>query len=74
MKFFRIFLPLVAIMLYLGVHDGNLALYRQGHEVPVQVYAVPISLFPKEDQAALTAGIPIESQKQLTELLEAYLS
>lgn len=74
MKFSRIFLPVMAIMLYLGVHNGNLALYRHGHKVPVQVYSVPVNLFPKEDQAALTAGIPIESQKQLTELLEAYLS
>lgn len=74
MRFFRIFLPVVAIMLYLGVHNGNLALYRQGHKVPVQVYSVPVSIFPKEDQTLLTAGIPIESQKQLNELLEAYLS
>ena len=74
MKFFRIFLPLMAIVLYLGVHNGNLALYRQGHQVPVQVYSVPVALFPMEDQAALAAGIPIESQKQLAELLEAYLS
>ena len=70
MKIFRIFLPVMAIMLYLG----NLALYRQGHNVPVQVYAVPVTLFPKEDQSALSAGIPIENQKQLSELLEAYLS
>ncbi len=74
MRFSRIFLPVMAIMLYLGVHDGNLALYRQGHTVPVQVYEVSVSLFPKEDQSALAAGIPIENQKQLTELLEAYLS
>ena len=74
MKFFRIFLPVMSMILYLGVHNGNLALYRQGHKVPVQVYAVPVTLLPKEDQAALTAGIPIENEKQLSELLEAYLS
>lgn len=74
MKFFRIFLPVMAIMLYLGIHNGNLALYRQGHKVPVQVYSVPVTVFPKEDQTALAAGIPIENQKQLSDLLEAYLS
>ena len=74
MKFSQIIIPVMAIMLYLGIHDGNLALYRQGHKIPVQVYSVPVTLFPKEDQDALAAGIPIENQKQLTALLEAYLS
>lgn len=74
MKMKRILLPVLALVLYLGVYEGKVALYRQGHKTPVQVFAVPVSVFPREDQLALDAGIPIENQKQLTRLLEAYLS
>ena len=73
MKIFRRILPMIVLLLYLGVHDGHLALFRQGHQVPVQVYSTGVSLFPKEDQQALTAGIPIKNTKHLSELLEAYL-
>ena len=73
MKIMRIFLPILVIALYLGIQGGNLALFRQGHRTPVQVYNVSVALFPQADQKSLAAGIPIESQEQLTELLEAYL-
>ena len=74
MKFFRIILPVLVLSLYLGVHNGNLALFREGHSVPIQVYQQPVSAYPKKDQNALNAGIPITSKRQLAELLEAYLS
>ncbi len=74
MKMNRILLPVLALILYLGVYEGKVALYRQGHKTPVQVYPVSADFFPKEDQQALQAGIPIENQRQLSRLLEAYLS
>ena len=74
MKFFRMLLPVLVLSLYLGVHDGKLALFREGHSVPVQVYPNLISTYPLKDQNALKAGIPITSKRQLAELLEAYLS
>ncbi len=74
MKFFRTILPIVVLSLYLGVHNGNLALFREGHSIPVQVYHRSVSAYPKKDQNALQAGIPITSRRQLAELLETYLS
>ena len=74
MKIFRMLLPVLVLSLYLGVHNGNLALFRQGHTAPIQVYPHPISAYPIKEQNALKAGIPITSKRQLAELLEAYLS
>ena len=74
MNFFRMILPVLALSLYLGVHNGNLALFREGHAVPVQVYPRSVEAYPRKDQLALSAGIPITSKQQLAELLEAYLS
>ena len=74
MKFFRIILPILVLSLYLGVQGENLALFREGHLIPIQVYEKPVSAFPIKDQNALRAGIPITSKRQLAELLEAYLS
>jgi hypothetical protein len=74
MKFFRMILPVLVLSLYLGVHNGNLALFREGNTVPIQVYPRAIATYPKEDQLALRTGIPITSKQQLAKLLEAYLS
>ena len=74
MKFFRMILPVLVLSLYLGVHNGNLALFREGSTVPVQVYPRAVDTYPKKDQLALHSGIPITSKQQLAELLEAYLS
>lgn len=74
MKFFRMILPVLVLSLYLGVHNGNLALFRQGHTVPIQTYPRSVADYPKKDQLALGAGIPITSKQQLAQLLEAYLS
>ena len=74
MKFFRTLLPALALTLYLGSYNGNLALFRKGCETPVQVYPYPVCIYPSEDQKALKAGIPIKSNEELTALLETYLS
>jgi len=74
MKFSRMLLPALVLSLYLGIHDGKLALFREGHLTPVQVYSRSVSTYPQKDQNALRAGIPIKSKRQLAELLEAYLS
>ena len=74
MGMLRKILPVMALLLYLGIHDGRLALFRQGHRVPVQVYATAISSYPLKDQQALAAGIPIKNNRHLAKLLEAYLS
>ena len=74
MKSFRMILPILLLSLYLGVHNGNLALFREGHTVPLQVYPRSVADYPQKDQLALGIGIPITSRQQLRVLLEAYLS
>lgn len=74
MKFSRMLLPILVLSLYLGIHNGNLALFREGHIEPVQVYPRSVSDYPQKDQNALRSGIPITGKRQLAELLEIYLS
>ncbi len=74
MKYIRMLIPILVLALYLGIYEGKVALFRQGHKVPVQVYEVSADSFPQKERAALQAGIPIEDRKQLAKLLEAYLS
>lgn len=60
--------------LYLGLHNGYLALYRTDIDAPDQVLPYRAALYPKIDQTALSTGIPIESDAHLKKLLEDYLS
>ncbi len=74
MKIFKTLLPLLVLSLYLGISGGKLALFRKGSSAPLQVYPFPISAYPYAEQQALLEGIPIESEEQLTSLLENFLS
>ena len=59
---------------YLGVYQGNLALFPSGQAQPTQVFPRAVSYYPEADQQALKAGIPYRTQAELTRLLEDYLS
>ena len=74
MKFFKTLLPLLVFSLYLGISGGKLALFRKGHATPLQVYPYSVSAYPRAEQQALLAGIPIENAQQLASLLENFLS
>ena len=70
-------LPLIAALLlslYLGIHDGYLALFENEANTPAQVLPYRAALYPKIDQSALKAGIPIESGAHLKQLLEDFLA
>lgn len=58
----------------LGVHDGNIALWRDGDAKPIKVFPYDVSLLPKQEQERLRQGIRIESMEDLNRLIEAYLS
>ena len=60
--------------LYLGMHNGNLALWRDGNTEPEKVFPIKVALYPKIDQDALEKGIPIEDTEGLKKLLEDFLS
>lgn len=69
--------PAIAALLlcaYLGLHNGYLALFETGTDMPVQVFPYRAALYPKIDQAALEEGIPICSPAQLKARLEDFLS
>lgn len=67
-------IALLLLGLYLGLHNGYLALWKTGNTEPEQVFPYRASLFPKLDQAALEKGIPIEDTDSLKKLLEDFLS
>ena len=62
------------LSMYLGIRDGNLALFQWHSEEPVAVYSMQVSMLPERDRQALREGIPIHSRLQLAQLLEDYLS
>ena len=54
--------------------NGTLALFEGGNAEPSQVYEVTVAALPSEEQERLRAGIPIESETMLDDLLENYTS
>ena len=60
--------------LFLGTHQGRLALWKQEDPRPLAVYPCTVSALPAADQELLARGIPIQSEEELTALLEDLLS
>ena len=67
-------LAAVVLCLYLGIFNGQLALYEAGTEQPTQILPYKVSTYPKIDQTALKYGIPIKSAEHLKQLLEDFLA
>ena len=70
----RLRIALLVLGLYLGLHNGYLALWRTGNTKPEQVFPFKVALYPKIDQEALEKGIPIQDKEGLRKLLEDFLS
>lgn len=68
------FLAALVLTLYMGLHNGYLALFDVGATAPVRVFPYRAAVYPKIDQAALAEGIPIASASHLKQLLEDFLS
>ena len=49
-------------------------LWKNGASQPSVVFPYPVDAFPEADRAALYEGIPYSGQKELSRLLEDYLS
>ena len=73
MKFEKLVAAL-ALTFLLGIHDGYIALWKEGSPEPAEVFPYKASLLPEADQKRLEKGIRIESKKDLLELMEDYLS
>ena len=59
---------------YLGIHNGQLALFRGGKPHPEIIYPLQVQMLPVSDQKQLQQGIIIQDRLQLSLLLEDYLS
>ena len=64
----------IALGLTLGIHNGYIALWRDGETVPVEVFPYRAAMLPWQDIQRLESGIRIESESRLHSLLEDYLS
>lgn len=58
----------------LGSSDGFIALWKDSNPEPVRVFPYSIASLPEADRQALEQGIRIETETDLTRLLEDYLS
>ena len=67
-------LSVIAISFLLGIHEGNVALWKTGETGPIYVSSVKASSLPASDQERLSIGIPVEDEAALRQLLEDYLS
>ena len=70
----RRYLAALLLSCYLGIHNGYVSLWENGASQPAVVFPYPVDAFPEADRAALYKGIPYSGQKELSRLLEDYLS
>ena len=65
---------ILALSLYLGIHNGYLALFDSEDALPREVLPYKAEVYPKIDQNALQDGIDILSPTHLKQLLEDFLA
>lgn len=70
----KIYTALFMFSLYLGLHNGYLALWDTQYKQPEQVFPYRAALYPKADMDALSEGIPITDAATLEKLLEDFMS
>ena len=60
--------------MFLGIYQGQLALWQDNAAVPAKIYPCQIQTLPEADRLLLEQGIPVQSRKELTSRLEDLLS
>ena len=58
----------------LGIHNGYVALWKDGNPQPQVVFPYQARMLPVQDQQELAGGIAVPDEAQLQQLLEDYLS
>ena len=58
----------------LGIYQGRLALWKDGNQIPAEIYPLRVATLPDADIQRLERGIHAESTAEITALLEDYLS
>lgn len=69
----RILIP-VFLSFLLGIHQGNIALWKDDDPEPIRVFPFSASLLPQADRNALAQGIRVENEDALLRLLQDFLS
>lgn len=70
---YKVIIPLL-LGLYLGLHNGYVALWDTNHQKPLEVFPYRCSVYPKIDQNQLEKGIPIDNENALKAILGDFLS
>ena len=65
---------IVALGFTLGIHRGQLALWKDGQSSPVSIFPLSTDTLPDADRKLLETGIRAENISELTACLEDYLS
>ena len=74
MKKYRYVYLALMLSFILGIHEGKIALWKEGTADPVRVFPYRAAMLPADAREALKKGIPIDSIEQLEDLAENYLS
>lgn len=74
MKLQKILLPALMLGFLLGIHNGRVALWKDGQSQPCKVFPYPVSVLPSDVRQALEDGIRIDSEADLDRLLESLCS
>ena len=64
--------PALALGFLLGIHEGRVALWRDGEARPEQIYDIRADTLPPADRLALSRGIRLESREEVWSVLENY--
>lgn len=58
----------------LGIHEGRIALWKDGDSNPWRVFPYPAAVLPTQTQQQLQKGIRVDTMEDLDRLLENLLS
>lgn len=58
----------------LGIHEGRIALWKDGQVSPLKVFPYPIAVLPSKTKQELLHGIRVDTMEDLDRLLENLLS
>lgn len=58
----------------LGVHEGRIAIWKDGIRDPWRIFPYPFAVLPSDTQQELKNGIRIDTMEDLDRLLENLLS
>ena len=70
----HILYSIILLGFLIGIHNGQVALWRDNNPTPIKVFPYRAELLPETDQAALRKGIRINNISDLQRLLQDYLS